>query len=44
MVLVDGRWVDGTPWPWFAEYGQIISFVAFVMLCGFVYWAAWRQK
>jgi putative OPT family oligopeptide transporter len=44
MVLVDGRWIDGTPWPWFAEYGQIISLVAFVMLCGFVYWAAWRQK
>ena len=44
MVLEGGRWVDGTPWPWFGQYGQIISLVAFVLLCGFVYWDARRQK
>ena len=44
MVLENGRWVDGTPWPWFGAYGQIISLVAFVLLCGFVYWDARRQK
>jgi putative OPT family oligopeptide transporter len=44
MVLEGGRWVDGSPWPWFGAYGQIISLVAFVLLCGFVYWDARRQK
>ncbi len=44
MVLEGGRWVDGTPWPWFNSYGQIISLAAFVLLCGFVYWDARRQK
>jgi len=44
MVLEGKRWVDGTPWPWFGQYGQIISLVAFVLLCGFVYWDARRQK
>jgi hypothetical protein len=44
MVFEGGRWVDGTPWPWFEGYGQIISLVAFVLLCGFVYWDARRQK
>jgi len=44
MVLDGGRWVDGSPWPWFSSYGQIISLVAFVLLCGFVYWDARRQK
>jgi hypothetical protein len=44
MVLEGGRWVDGTPWPWFGSYGQIFSLVAFVLLCGFVYWDARRQK
>jgi putative OPT family oligopeptide transporter len=44
MVLEDGRWVDGVPWPWFSNYGQIISLVAFALLCGFVYWDARRTK
>jgi len=44
MVLENGRWVDGSPWPWFAGYGQIISLVAFVLLCSFVYWDARRTK
>ena len=44
MVLEGGRWVDGSPWPWFNAYGQIFSLAAFVLLCGFVYWDARRQK
>jgi hypothetical protein len=44
MVLEKGRWVDGTPWPWFAGYGQIISLVAFILLCSFLYWDARRTK
>ncbi len=44
MVLEGGRWVDGTPWPWFNQYGQVFSLVAFVLLCGFVYWDARRQE
>ncbi len=44
MILQSGRWVDGTPWPWFADYGQIISLAAFVLLCSFVYWDARRTK
>jgi len=44
MVLESGRWVDGTPAAWFTGYGQIISLVAFVLLCSFVYWDARRQK
>jgi hypothetical protein len=44
MVFEGGRWVDGTPWPWFNSYGQIISLVAFALLCGFVYADARRQK
>jgi hypothetical protein len=44
MLLEGGRWVDGTPRTWFSGYGQIISLVAFALLCGFVYWDARRQK
>jgi branched-subunit amino acid permease len=44
MVLEGGRWVDGAPASWFGRYGQIISLVAFVLLCSFVYWDARRQK
>lgn len=44
MVLEAGRWVDGAPRPWFDAYGQIFSLAAFVLLCGFVYWDARRQK
>jgi putative OPT family oligopeptide transporter len=44
MVIEGGRWVDGAPWPWFSQYGQIISVIAFVLLCGFVYWDARRQR
>lgn len=44
MLLENGRWVDGTPAVWFTGYGQIISLVAFVLLCSFVYWDARRTK
>ena len=44
MVFEGGRWVDGPPTAWFSAYGQIFSLVAFVLLCGFVYWDARRQK
>src|SRR5512137_635162 len=44
MVLEIGRWVAGTPWPWLQGYGQIISLVAFVLLCTFVYVDARRTK
>ena len=44
MVLEGGRWVDSTPAAWFTGYGQVFSLVAFVLLCGFVYWDARRQK
>jgi hypothetical protein len=29
---------------WFSGYGQIISLVAFTLLCVFVYWDARRTK
>jgi putative OPT family oligopeptide transporter len=44
MVLENGRWMDGVPWPWFSHFGQIISLVAFVLLCSFIYWDARRTK
>jgi putative OPT family oligopeptide transporter len=44
MVLENGRWVDGAPWPWFASYGEIFSLAAFILLVGFVYFDAKRAK
>ena len=44
MVLENGRWVDGAPAAWFARYGQIISLIAFILLCSFVYWDARRHE
>jgi putative OPT family oligopeptide transporter len=44
LVLKEGRWVDGAPWPWFNAYGEAISLAAFVLLIGFVYWDARRAK
>ena len=44
MVLQNGRWVDSTPAAWFTGYGQVISLIAFILLCSFVYWDARRTK
>ena len=44
MVLKDGQWVDGTPLPWFANYGEILGLAAFILLVGFVYFDAKKAK
>lgn len=44
MVLENGKWVDGSPAAWYSRYGEIISLVAFLLLIGFVYWEAKREK
>ncbi|MGB4705385.1 MAG: oligopeptide transporter, OPT family [Candidatus Saccharicenans sp.] len=44
MILENGKWVDGTPALWFSRYGEIISLVAFVLLIGFVYLQAKKEK
>ncbi len=44
MILENGKWVDGTPAIWFSRYGEIISLVAFVLLIGFVYLQAKKEK
>jgi len=44
MVLENGKWVDGQPAGWFAQYGEIISLVVFVLLIAFVYREAKKEK
>jgi len=44
MIFEGGMWVDGTPWPWYARFGEIFSLAAFILLVGFVYWDARRAK
>ncbi|MDI6844952.1 MAG: oligopeptide transporter, OPT family [Candidatus Saccharicenans sp.] len=44
MILENGKWVDGTPAVWFSRYGEIISLMAFVLLIGFVYIQAKKEK
>jgi len=44
LVLDNGTWVDGPPLPWFSQYGEIISLVAFVILLYFIYASAKRAK
>jgi putative OPT family oligopeptide transporter len=44
MIFEGGRWVDGTPWPWYTSFGEIFSLAAFILLVGFVYWDARRAK
>ncbi|HRD02930.1 MAG TPA: oligopeptide transporter, OPT family [Candidatus Saccharicenans sp.] len=44
MVLENGKWVDGQPAGWFAQYGEIISLVVFIMLIAFVYREAKKKK
>jgi hypothetical protein len=44
MVLKDGQWVDGTPLPWFSNYGEILGLAAFILLVGFVYFDAKKAK
>ena len=44
MVFENARWIDGAPAAWFSSFGQIISLIAFVLLCSFVYLDARRQK
>jgi len=44
MVLSGARWVDGQPWPWFNQYGEVISLIAFLILINYVYWSARQAK
>ncbi len=44
MVLENGKWVDGQPAGWFAQYGEIISLVVFILLIAFVYREAKKEK
>ena len=44
MVLNNGIWVDGEPTAWFTKYGEMISLVAFILLCYFVYRHAKKAK
>jgi putative OPT family oligopeptide transporter len=44
MVFEGGSWVDGAPWPWYTNYGEVFSLAAFILLVGFVYWDARRAK
>jgi putative OPT family oligopeptide transporter len=44
LILDNGKWVDGTAWPWFSQYGEIISLIAFIILIYFVYANAKRAK
>lgn len=44
MVLENGKWIDGPAAGWFANYGEIFSLIAFVLLCGFVYWDAKKAE
>jgi putative OPT family oligopeptide transporter len=44
MVLSEKSWVDGTSMPWYANYGEIISLIAFAILIGFVYLGARGAK
>ncbi|HOI45349.1 MAG TPA: oligopeptide transporter, OPT family [Candidatus Aminicenantes bacterium] len=44
MVLVDGRWVDGQPSAWYTAYGEVISLIAFSVLCWYVYAHAKKAK
>ncbi len=42
IILKEGEWIDGSPASWYAQYGEIISLIAFIALIGFVYWNAKR--
>jgi hypothetical protein len=44
MVLENGRWVDGPARAWFLNYGEVLSLLAFILLAGFVYFHAKREK
>jgi len=44
MVLENGKWVDGQPAGWFAQYGEIISLAVFILLIAFVYREAKKEK
>jgi len=44
MVLENGKWVDGQPAGWFAQYGEIISLAVFILLIAFVYLEAKKEK
>lgn len=44
MVLENGKWVDAAPTSWFNQYGEIFSLAAFILLIGFVYWQARKEK
>jgi len=44
MVLENGKWVDGQPAGWFAQYGELISLVVFILLIAFVYREAKKEK
>ncbi|MBP6909451.1 MAG: oligopeptide transporter, OPT family [Candidatus Saccharicenans sp.] len=44
MVLENGKWVDGQPAGWFAQYGELISLAVFILLIAFVYREAKKEK
>ncbi|MFQ6081774.1 MAG: OPT family oligopeptide transporter [Candidatus Aminicenantia bacterium] len=42
MIQEAGKWVEGTPATWYTNYGEIISLIAFIALCYYVYWDSKR--
>jgi putative OPT family oligopeptide transporter len=44
MLFQNGRWTDTQPRPWFNQYGEIISIIAFLILIGYVYLSARQAK
>ena len=44
MILENGRWVDGQPAAWYNSYGEVISLIAFTILCWYVYAHAKKAK
>ncbi|MEW6455702.1 MAG: oligopeptide transporter, OPT family [Acidobacteriota bacterium] len=37
VIFSDGRWIEGTPYQWFTDYGEILSLIFFVLLSIWVY-------
>lgn len=44
MMLENGLWVDGPPAAWYANYGEVMSLIAFVILIWFVYSRSKKAK
>jgi putative OPT family oligopeptide transporter len=44
MILSHGSWIDGSAMPWYANYGEVISLAAFIILISYVYLSARRAK